>query len=309
MHKDRTIFRIGSLLFFSTIGSQAIGAESGAGLYVPGTNAFGAGVTPPDGLYVTQAVMFYDGRAEAVVDGGSVDLNARKTAAPLIASVMCVPEQEILDGRVGLTLSVPYASYTRLQAGSNALGQNVETSGWGMGDISLKAQIGWSTDTGFSHTVSTTLWLPTGRYDLGFSPNAGKNHSGINLSWGFTQKWKEPGIELSGSVGLTRESRNDATDYHNGTAASAEAAIGKIFDNGLTLGAAGFAYRQIEGDSGSGATLGPMRGRAFGLGPALSYAKMLGGRPYSLAFRHYREFGVENRFDGHLTMASLTARF
>jgi hypothetical protein len=299
----------GALLAALIAGAPAMAGESGAGLYVPGTSAFGAGVTPPPGLYVTQAFMYYDGYAAASVDGGTIDLNARKTASPFIANLTWVPEQEILNARLGLTVSVPYASYTRLRAGSNALGQNVETSGWGMGDITLKGQLGWSNENGFSHTLSTTLWLPTGRYDTGFAPNAGKNHLGVNVSWGFTKIWKDPGIELSASFGVTGEFKNSASDYRNGVGLNLDAAIGKVFDNGLTLGVAGFAYKQVSDDTGSGASLGAFKGQNFGIGPALSYSTAINGRPYSFALRHYWEFGVENRFDGHLTMASITARF
>jgi hypothetical protein len=37
------------------------------------------------------------------------------------------------------------------------------------------------------------------------------------------------------------------------------------------VGLAGYAYEQIEGDSGSGAFLGTFRGRAYGIGPSLQY--------------------------------------
>lgn len=290
-------------------GGPAVAGESGAGLYVPGSTAFGAGATPPPGVYFTQAFMYYNGYADASLEGGRLDLNAQKTAAPFIANLLWVSDQQVLDGRLGLSVSLPYASYTRLRAGSSALGQNVETSGWGIGDISLKAQLGWNNDNGLSNIVSTTVWLPTGRYDTGFAPNAGKNHYAINVSWGFTKIWKDPGVELSASFGLTGESENPATDYRNGLGMNIDAAIGKVFDNGLTIGAAGFVYKQLINDKGDGAMLGAFRGQAFGAGPALSYSTIIGGRPFSFAARHYWEFDVENRFDGQVTTASITTRF
>ncbi|MDX8530832.1 transporter [Mesorhizobium sp. VK25A] len=303
------VMLLGTAALLLAANEPALAGESGAGLYVPGSTAFGAGVTPPHGLYFTQGFLYYDGHAAASLEGGTLDLNAQKTAAPFIANLLWVPDREVLDGRLGLSVSLPYASYTRLRAGSNALGQNVETSGWGLGDISLKAQLGWSNENNFSNTVSATVWLPTGRYDSGFAPNAGKNHYGVNVSWGFTKIWKDPGIELSASFGLTGEFENTATDYRNGLGLNAEAAVGKVFDNGLTLGAAGFIFKQITDDKGSGATLGAFRGQDFGAGPALSYSTLIGGRPFSFAIRHYWEFDVENRFDGQITTAAITTRF
>ncbi|MBG6241075.1 MAG: hypothetical protein EKE20_03445 [Candidatus Symbiopectobacterium sp. Dall1.0] len=69
------------------------------------------------------------------------------------------------------------------------------------------------------------------------------------------------------------------------------------------------AYKQITNDTGSGATPGAFRGRAFALGPALTYTTRIGNRPLIIAARHYQEFGVQNRFGGNMTTVSITRRF
>lgn len=284
------------------------GAESGAGLYIPGSYGFGAGVTPPPGVYISHANLFYDGKIARTLEGGRLDVDARKTAAPFAVNLLWVLPDKVLDGRVGLSATLPYLSFTKISAGSNALGRRISVEGWGTGDATLKAQIGW-THGDFSHTLSAQMWVPTGRYDTGFAPNSGKNHVGFNLSWGFTQKWAEPGIELSSAVGITTELENPATKYKNGTAISLDAALGKYFSNGLTVGVAAYAYKQLTRDSGRGATLGPFKGQAFGIGPALGYSFVVDQRPVSIAFRHYREFAVENRFKGHVSTLTVTTRF
>jgi hypothetical protein len=76
-----------------------------------------------------------------------------------------------------------------------------------------------------------------------------------------TKIWSDPGIEFSATFGLTAETKNTATEYRNGVGLNIEGAVGKIFDNGLTLGAAGLIYKQITDDKGEGATLGPFRGQ------------------------------------------------
>lgn len=253
--------------------------------------------------------MYYHGAAAATLEGGRLDLRAKKTAAPLIANLLWVPEQQVLGGRFGLSVSIPYASFTRLSAASDTLGRRIATSGWGLGDVSLKAQLGWTGQDGFSHTVSASMWFPTGRYDTGFAPNAGKNHYGVNLAWGFTKIWSDPGIELSAQIGLTGELKNSATKYGNGLGANLDGAIGKVFKNGFTVGIAGFYYRQISNDSGPGALLGTFHGQVAGLGPAVSYNTVIFDRPFSFALRHYWEFEVRNRFKGQITTASITTRF
>jgi hypothetical protein len=289
----------------------ATAGEGGAGLYVPGTQAFGAGVTPPPGFYVTQGFLVYDGKVSALLEGGLVSANARKTAFVSALNLLWVPAIEIAGGRVGISASLPYAAYTRLQAGAAVGGVTVANAvkdGWGIGDISVKAQIGW-THGEFSHTAYVSAWAPTGRYQTGFFPATGKNHVGIDVGWGFTQLWKEAGIELSGAVGIVSEFENPATKYRNGAVLHVEGALGHKFDNGLLIGVAGYAYQQLGKDTGAGATLGPLKGRAFGVGPAISYSFLAGTVPTSLSLRHYQEFSVENRFKGHLTTGTVTLKF
>lgn len=293
-------------LLWSCGGAQS--GEGGAGLYIPGSYGFGAGATPPPGLYLSHANLYYDGKIARTVEGGRVDVNARKIAAPFAANLLWVLPDKVWGGNLGFSVTMPYASFTRLTASSGALGRSAAVEGWGLGDATFKAQIGW-THGSFAHTLSGQVWAPTGRYDTGFEPNAGKNHVGFNLAWGFTQKWAGPGIELSASTGITSELRNQATRYRNGTTLNLDAALGKYFSNGLTLGVAAYAFKQIARDSGSGATLGSFRGQAFGVGPALSYSFLVDKRPVSIALRHYQEFAVENRFKGHMSSLTVTTRF
>jgi hypothetical protein len=67
--------------------------------------------------------------------------------------------------------------------------------------------------------------------------------------------------------------------------------------------------RQLTGDSGSGAVLGPFKGKVDAIGPGLIYTTLLGTTPFILNVRHYREFNVENRWEGHSTIFSGTIRF
>src|SRR5215813_8938696 len=65
--------------------------------------------------------------------------------------------------------------------------------GWGFGDTTARAQLGW-TSGAWSNTLYLTTWFPTGRYQRGFNPNTGKNHYGVNLGWGVT--YSEPHTKL-----------------------------------------------------------------------------------------------------------------
>jgi hypothetical protein len=86
-------------------------------------------------------------------------------------------------------------------------------------------------------------------------------------------------------------------------------AVGKKFANGLQIGVAGYAYQQLTADSGSGAKLGPFKGRVFGVGPHLVYNTTLMHRPVIFNFRNYQEFDAENRFEGNVTTFATTFKF
>ena len=287
----------------------ALAAESGSALYIGGSQAFGAGATPPPGTYGTIGTIYYDGNVGAVVAGGLVDLNVRKKAFASVANLLHVWPGGIAGGRFGVSASLPFASYANLTAtAAGAVTGNLQTDGWGIGDLSLKAQNGWSHGS-FSHTVSVTMWAPTGRYDTGFSPNAGKNHVGFDFGWAFTQIWANPGIELSMSLGYSVELENPATSYRNGDTFHLEAALGYKTHSGWTLGAASYLIYQVTGDSGSGALLGPFRREVYAAGPALSYSGVIAGKAFNLTARHYWEFDARNTFEGHISFVTGTVKF
>ncbi|MGB2931084.1 MAG: transporter [Methyloceanibacter sp.] len=68
-------------------------------------------------------------------------------------------------------------------------------------------------------------------------------------------------------------------------------------------------YQQLTGDTGSGARLGPFKGRVFAVGPHLIYNTVLMRRPVIFNFRNYQEFGAENRFEGNVTTFGATVKY
>ncbi len=75
------------------------------------------------------------------------------------------------------------------------------------------------------------------------------------------------------------------------------------------MASVGYDYRQLTGDSGAGANLGPLEGSVDAIGPGISYTTLVGATPVVFSARHYEEFNVERRWDGNMTILSGTARF
>ena len=78
---------------------------------------------------------------------------------------------------------------------------------------------------------------------------------------------------------------------------------------GLVIGVVGYDWRQITGDSGSGARLGPFEGSIDAVGAGLIYTTAINKTPLILNLRHYEEYNAERRIEGNSTIASATIRF
>lgn len=291
---------------------QARADEFGFSSYGLGGAAFGAGVTPPPGTYVTFLSGYYDAKINAPVTLGNVELQtgARLSFFQQATNGMYVPEQKILGGNLGISVTIPFGHIDLDAFVTGPLGNtfHANTSGWGLGDITTRLQLGWQEGT-FAHTAYIQVVAPSGRYAVGFEPNIGLSRPGIDTGWAFTWVEATSKLQFNGSFGFTFNFENEATDYQSGTDFHFEWAIGREVCKGLTIGIVGYDYRQLTGDSGAGARLGPLEGSVDAIGPGLTYTTMLDKAPVILNARYYKEYNVERRWDGSSTTLSGTIRF
>ena len=67
------------------------------------------------------------------------------------------------------------------------------------------------------------------------------------------------------------------TNYKSGTQMHLEATAAQhlpLWGGGASAGVTGFGYKQVTGDSGSGAAFGDFKARSFGLGSVVSYRQI-----------------------------------
>ncbi len=290
--------------------SQA--AEYGFTTYPLGSQAFGAGITPPPGTYVTDSISYFTGSIGGNIDIGGVVFNAGAKAEFFSegVSILMVPETKVLDGNLGLLVSVP-VSHMNLEAGATGPRGNTvndTTEGWGLGDTVLQVQLGWNSSD-FSHTFHVLGVIPTGNYQPGFYPLTGFNRPSLDVGWAFTWFEKNTKLQFNGAIGFMASLENEDTQYQTGDEFHAEWAVGYKFDNGLILGVAGYDYRQLTGDSGSGALLGSFIGSQDAIGPSLSYSTIIGKTPVTISVRDYDQYDWKNFFHGNVSIASFTAAF
>lgn len=164
----------------------------------------------------------------------------------------------------------------------------------GLADIYPAANIKWN-EGAHNYMAYASGVLPVGSYRQGRLANTGANRWAADAGGGYTYLHKR--MEFSIVGGLNYKGRNPDTDYRNGAEAHLDWATSYFLLPNVHAGLVGYAYRQLKGDSGSGA-LGNAKSRINGIGPQAGMFFDAGGRMYYLNAKAYHEWGGKNRAEG-----------
>jgi Putative MetA-pathway of phenol degradation len=126
----------------------------------------------------------------------------------------------------------------------------------------------------------------------------GLGHWAVDGGVGYTYLNEKAGIEGSVVFGLTYNFINPYTQYQSGTDAHLDWALSPILTDKFHIGAVGYFYNQITGDSGDGARLGDFKSRVAGIGPQIGFFIPFFDREAYLNLRTYSEFDAKNRLEG-----------
>lgn len=298
---------IAVLIGLASFAHQATAAENGIGVYPLGLRSSMAGLVAPPGVYFQNDLFFYKGSASADIAlpyHGELVADVGATSWISLPTLMWSTPLAILGGNLALSATLPVGGPS-IDAGlgltspllSSAIVRNAHDVVATIGDPFVTAAIGWH--AGRLHwTAGVGVNVPVGDYRDHALANIAFHHWAADLYGGAT--WFDPamGIELSGSLGVTLNSVNTATDYRTGTELHLDVAALKYFAGGWSIGVVGYHYNQVTGDSGTGAQLGDFQGRVSALGGTLGYTFELDGRPISTRVKVFREFDVHNRLEG-----------
>jgi hypothetical protein len=174
-----------------------------------------------------------------------------------------------------------------------------------VGDPLATAFIGWS--SGNWHWKLTGLVnIPVGSYSKNDLVSMGFNRWAADVTGAAT--WLDPksGFEVSLAPGVTFNGNNPDTDYKTGTEFHLEGAVMQHLSKAFAVGIAGFYYKQVTGDSGAGAVLGPFKGEVAAIGPNLTYNFQIGAVPVLTSFRWLHEFDATNRLEGDIGFVTVT---
>jgi hypothetical protein len=258
-------------------------------------------------MQVANTVFMQQGDANAAVLQGRVNLGLDFTMALDIVSATYTFDQDIFGGAYTIGMAVPfgYASLEATIAGPTG-SVSAERDSFNIGDIALiPFQLNWSYGD-YSLKLAEIIYAPTGAYDVDEVVNIGLNHWGFDTVAAATYFNMKTGTEVSVAPGILVNTENKSTDYRSGTEFHLDFTVNQFLSETFSLGVRGYYYKQITGDSGSGATLGDFKGEAFGAGPGFIWIPEFGGGNLTILGKWMHDFSATNRFKsdyGTLTVA------
>lgn len=289
--------------------NPALAVEGGMSPYLKGSMGFMSGVLPPEeGTYFTNIYYHYDGSAGANVRNGVVELGVDVTLDAYLAQGLFVTDAKILGGTYAFGLLVDYV-WVGLDATISTPTRDiaVSVSNEGVSDSFVwPFFLGWH-EGNWHWNVNLGVFAPTGGYEDG-QLNVGKNVWAVLPQAAITYFDPESGLDFSAAFTYVTMWRNDVSDYQSGDILHLDWAIGVHLD-AWELGVAGNLVNQVEGDSGSGARLGPNKARGFGVGPAVNYSTKFGDTSVVFTTKWQHDFEAVNTFEGDVVNVTATIVF
>ncbi len=306
-----------ALVFSGAISTPSQAVEGGLGAYLLGSRDSFAGIVPGPGTYGGIDIVHSQGEVRGLSLGGlpiTAESDLKLTFAKI--SVTHVPDAELWGGTPAFNINIPVvldASLTFIGETPPIVGVPIEDTTSGVGDITLTSMVGWHRGN-LHYSAGLSVFAPTGSYSTASVDVGGRRINALNTGkniWSFqpvvSATYFDPsnGLEFSGAASFIFSTKNDATDYQNAPAVNLEGTVLQHTKSGWAFGVSGYAYAQLDDDSGSGAegtrnALGAesLRAQVFGLGPMISYSGgKLFGKPASFKLKYYTEFDAKRRFE------------
>jgi hypothetical protein len=312
-----------SILFgFNLNGVQA--EEGGAGHYLPGSMAsFIDGVPLEETFIVRFNALTYDGSIAANRELPIAGLSALGVDADSQAFGLSLLWRPPLDlgnrWSYAMSATIPFlhmkvsANVATPLANGNTVSVRRSDSKSGLGDIILMPlMLNYNFNPDFNVNFRTAIYAPTGSYKVGRLANTGKNFWTLEPTLAFMYFGQKNGREASLFVGADFNWENPDTDYKSGTQFHVEGTLAQHFPlaGGLAgVGLTGYYYKQLTGDSGSGANFGDFEGKTVGLGPALSYTMQAGNTDVIGELKWLHETGTENRLQGDTVFLKVVLKY
>ena len=299
-----------------SLANSALGAEGGIGRPISGAsiNPYAGLIPTAPGFIVGVAEQYYPGSISGAIPLGNFNLNLGLDLKASFTPVSVVYIWPTSDPRWNFA-SVAAFPITYLEVEARVtlgpLTRVVKDSNSGMFDLFFTPVIASYHISETDHIAfSFSLWAPTGDYDPNRLATLSTNTWTFVPGLAYTKIFPAANIELSASWALTFDTENTATHYQNGVLSDLEATAIKRFKCGAGIGIIGSWIEQLNDDTGPTArTVNGFRGRAFGVGPILTYSTEVAKHHLDFNARWVHEFENRNRVEGDLFAFSATFKF
>ena len=258
---------------------RAVADEGGVSFWLPGTYGSLAAVPGVPG-WSFATFNYYNsvsaGKSVEFFRGGGIQagLQSHPDLQFLVANYAFATS--ILGGQANLSMMGLFGNNpvsvlgTLTGPGGNTLSGSRRDSVFGIGDLYPSASLKWS--QGVSNFITyLTGDIPVGLYNSQQLANLGIGHGAVDAGGGYTYFDQQTGHEFSAVIGATYNLTNPSTQYKNGIDGHLDWGASQFLSASLQVGAVGYVYDQLTGDSGSGAKLGPFKSRVIGIGPQIGY--------------------------------------
>ena len=302
--KTRIILMLLGLTVPAFTVTRAFAVEGGLGRPISGMSiAPYAGVIPPEpGLAVATGETYYEGSigtSRTVPIAGLLVANVDMKASFTPLALFYIWPTPTKEWNLASAVSFPLA-WLEVQANlSGPLPVRKTESTFGLFDLVFTPIVASYHFSQTDHLAfSFTFWAPTGSFEKGRLVNLSQNTWTFIPGVAYTKILPEDNIELTGIWQMEFDTEDHATHYQNGILSDLEVLAIKRFKNGLGIGFVESWIQQVNDDGGAPAALNGFAGRAFGIGPIVTYSTKLGKSHLDFSARWIHDFGVSNRVAG-----------
>ena len=298
-----TLMLVGlTVLAFSV--TRAFAVEGGLGRPISGMSiAPYAGVIPPEpGFAFATGETYYEGSigtSRTVPIAGLLVANVDMKASFTPIALFYIWPTPTKEWNLASAVSFPLA-WLEVEANlSGPLPVRKTESTFGLFDLAFTPIVASYHFSQTDHLAfSFTFWAPTGSFEKGRLVNLSQNTWTFIPGVAYTKILPEDNIELTGIWQMEFDTEDHATHYQNGILSDLEVLAIKRFKNGLGIGFVESWIQQVNDDGGAPAALNGFAGRAFGIGPIVTYSTKLGKSHLDFSARWIHDFGVSNRVAG-----------
>ena len=310
---------IHALLLGCFISLPVMCEEGGSGHYMPGSMSSFMDAVPATPSFIARLnILNYQGKYSHSLPFSGIDAAGVKVDSQALGLTMVYrPHFDIgKNWSYAFGGTIPYVNM-RVSAevqtpDSTTTEQRTETAS-GLGDIMIMPlMLNQMISSSFNVNYRVSIYAPTGEYEVSKLANVGKNFWTIEPTIAGVYLGKESGIEASFFAGIDFNSENKVTQYKSGSQGHIEGTLAQHFPlwKGLAgIGATGFYYHQLTGDSGEGATYGDFKAQSLGAGPVISYVHNVGKTELLAELKWLHEFETKRRVKGDTIFLKAMAKF